>query len=248
MKAMILAAGRGERMRPLSDHTPKPLLVVGGKPLVVWQIERLVRAGFDDIVINHAHLGSLMEAALGDGGQFASRIRYSPEPQALETMGGIAQALPLLGPEPFLAVSADIYTEFDYARLKPRLEEIALRPEQVVAHFVLTDNPDFHPDGDMGLNDGRVSLEGPKLNYGNIAVFHPQLFSDILPGTKCALFPFMYQQVRAGKVSGEHFRGCWFNIGTPQQLMALDRLLRSQRAQYPPPPLANISRWKPGSN
>jgi MurNAc alpha-1-phosphate uridylyltransferase len=233
MKAMLLAAGRGERMRPLSDHTPKPLLMVGGKPLIVWQIERLARAGFDDIVINHAHLGTLLEAALGDGGRFAARIRYSPEPQALETMGGIAQALPLLGPEPFLVVSADIYTEFDYARLKPRLDEIALRPEQVVAHFVLTDNPDFHPDGDMGLNDGRVTLEGPKLNYGNIAVFHPQLFSGILPGTKHALFPFMYEQVRARKVSGEHFSGCWFNIGTPQHLAALDRLLKSQRPASP---------------
>jgi MurNAc alpha-1-phosphate uridylyltransferase len=230
---MILAAGRGERMRPLSDHTPKPLLMVGGKPLIVWQIERLVRAGFDDIVINHAHLGRVLEAALGDGGQFAARIRYSPEQQALETMGGIAQALPLLGQEPFLAVSADIYTEFDYARLKPRLEEIALRPEQVVAHFVLTDNPDFHPDGDMGLKHGRVTIEGPKLNYGNIAVFHPQLFSDILPGTKRALFPFMYEQVRASKVSGEHFSGCWFNVGTPQDLADLDRLLRSQRTVSP---------------
>lgn len=229
MKAMILAAGRGERMRPLSDHTPKPLLMVGGKALIVWQIERLARAGFDDIVINHAHLGGLLEAALGDGGRFAARIRYSPEQQALETMGGIAQALPLLGPEPFVAVSADIYTEFDYARLKPRLDEIARRPEQVVAHFVLTDNPDFHPEGDMGLNDGCVTLEDPKLNYGNIAVFHPQLFSGILPGTKRALFPFMYEQVRARKVSGEHFAGCWFNIGTPQHLATLDRLLRRQR-------------------
>jgi N-acetyl-alpha-D-muramate 1-phosphate uridylyltransferase len=233
MKAMILAAGRGERMRPLSDHTPKPLLLAGGKPLIVWQIERLARAGFDDIVINHAHLGALLEVALGDGAQFAARIRYSPEPQALETMGGIAQALALLGPEPFVAVSADIYTEFDYRRLISRAEEIALRPEQVVAHFVLTDNPPFHPQGDMGLRDGRIVLDGPKFNYGNIAVFHPQLFSGIPPGTKRALFPAMYEQVRAGKVSGEHFHGRWFNIGTPHDLTALDQQLLMEQGLSP---------------
>jgi MurNAc alpha-1-phosphate uridylyltransferase len=228
MKAMILAAGRGDRMRPLSDHTPKPLLAVGGKPLIAWQIERLVRAGFDDIVINYAHLGALLEATLGDGQQFNARIRYSPERVALETLGGIVQALPLLGPEPFVTVSADIYTEFDYARLRARVEDIGARPDHVVGHFVLTDNPDFHPAGDMGLRDGLITLDGPRLTYGNIAVFHPRLFMGIVPGTKRPLFPPMYEHVRAGKVTGEHFRGRWFNIGTPEQLAALDRVLQEE--------------------
>ena len=228
MKAIILAAGRGERMRPLSDHTPKPLLEAGGKPLIVWQIERLVAGGFADIVINHAHLGHRIEAALGDGGRFGARIRYSPEAEALETAGGIATALHLLDDGPFVAVSADIYTEFDYASLRPRVERIAAAPERVIAHFVLTDNPDFHPEGDMGLKDGIVTLDPPRLNYGNIAVLHPKLFDGMPRGAKIKLFPPMFDQIRLGKVSGEHYRGRWLNIGTPAQLAHLNAVLRHE--------------------
>ncbi len=222
---MILAAGRGERMRPLSDHTPKALLEAGSKPLIVWQIERLVAGGFDDIVINHAHLGALIEARLGDGRQYGARIRYSPEAVALETAGGIAQALSLLGARPFVAVSADVYTDFDYARLQPHIDAIARDPRHTVAHFVLTDNPPFHPDGDMGIRDGRACFDPPRLNYAGIQVLAPQLFAGIAPGTIKKLFPWMFDLVRAGQVSAEHYRGRWFNIGTPQQLAELDRLL-----------------------
>ncbi|MES2356667.1 MAG: nucleotidyltransferase family protein [Pseudomonadota bacterium] len=227
MKAMIFAAGRGERMRPLSDHAPKPLLEVGGKPLIVWQIERLVRAGFADIVINHAHLGYMIEERLGSGGTLGARIRYSPEVEALETAGGIAKALHLLGNEPFIALSGDIYTDFDYATLRPRIAHIAAHPEQAIAHFVLTDNPRYNIEGDMGLRDGLVTLTPPKLNYGNIGVLHPRLFEGIQPGAKAKLFPPMFDYVQAGKVTGEHFQGSWFNIGTPEHLAELDSLLRA---------------------
>lgn len=228
MKAMILAAGRGERMRPLSDHTPKPLLEVGGKPLIVWQIERLVHGGFADIVINHAHLGAMIEASLGDGSRFDARIRYSPEVEALETAGGIANALHLLGDEPFVVISGDIYTHFDYAALKPRVARLAQNSDETVAHFVLTDNPPFNPKGDMGLANGFITLDPPKLNYGNIGVFHPRLFQNIARGTKAKLFPPMFDYARAGKITGEHYRGTWFNVGTPAHLAELDRALREE--------------------
>ncbi|TXI36760.1 MAG: nucleotidyltransferase family protein, partial [Methylophilus methylotrophus] len=146
MRAMILAAGRGERMRPLTDHTPKPLLQVGGKPLIVWHIERLARAGFSELVINHAHLGQQIETALGNGEQWRVRIRYSAEEVALETAGGIANALPLLGDQPFLVVNGDVFTDIDYASL-------AL-PAGKLAHLVMVDNPPQHAAGDFGLKDG----------------------------------------------------------------------------------------------
>ena len=221
--ALILAAGRGERLRPLTDTVPKPLLAVGGKPLIEWQVERLVSGGFRDIVVNHAHLGAMIEAALGDGKRFGARIRYSPEPAALETAGGIAQALPMLGEEPFAVVSADIHAPFDYARLLPRMESIARDPDTTAAHFVLVENPSWHAGGDMALRDGRIRREGERLTYGNIAVFHPQPFRAIAPGTRLKLFPWAYAQVDAGRVSGELFRGHWDNVGTADQLAALDR-------------------------
>ncbi len=227
MKAMLLAAGRGERMRPLSDRIPKPLLEVGGKPLIAWQIERLAKGGFADLVINHAHLGSMIEDALGDGRRFGVRIRYSAEGQALETAGGIVNALPLLGDQPFAVISSDIYTEFDYGSLAPRLRALA-DGDEAIAHFVLTDNPPFHPQGDMGLIDGRVTLNPPRLNYGNIAVLHPRIFHGIHRGTKMKLFPPLFNYVEQGKISGEYYRGRWFNIGTPEQLAALDRLLKDE--------------------
>jgi MurNAc alpha-1-phosphate uridylyltransferase len=225
LHAMILAAGRGERLRPLTDEKPKPLLLAGGRSLIEWQIEKLAAAGFGNVVVNHAHLGGLIEEALGDGRRFGVRIRYSPENPALETAGGIAKALPMLGQGPFAVVSGDIHAEFDYARLEAPLAMIAGHPDRRAAHFVLVDNPPWHPQGDMGLADGRIMREGPKLTYGNIAVFHPSLFRDIVPGTWLKLFPWAYRFVEEGRVTGEHFRGAWDNVGTPDQLAALDRRL-----------------------
>ena len=225
MRALILAAGRGERLRPLTDATPKPLLRAGGRPLVEWQVLALARAGFADIVVNHAHLGAQIEAALGDGARFGTRIRYSPENPALETAGGIVRALPLLGAEPFVVVSGDIHTAFDYASLAPRIAATARDPAACAAHFVLVDNPPWHSAGDMGLEAGRVTRSGPRLTYGNIGVFHPALFAGIAAGTALKLFPWAYRFVDEGRVSGEHFRGEWDNVGTADQLAALDRRL-----------------------
>jgi MurNAc alpha-1-phosphate uridylyltransferase len=223
--AIILAAGRGERMRPLTDSVPKPLLRAGGKSLIERQVERLAEGGFRDIVVNHAHLGHLIEEALGDGKRFGATIRYSHEARALETAGGIAHALPLLGESPFAVVSADIHTDFDYGSLAPWMASIARAPGRHAAHFVLVDNPAWHAEGDMGLAAGRVTREGPRLTYGNIAVFHPGVFADVAPTTALRLFPWAYRLVDEGRVTGEHFRGVWDNIGTPDQLAALDRRL-----------------------
>lgn len=224
--AIVLAAGRGERLRPLTDTTPKPLLAVGGKPLIEWQIGRLAAAGFDDIVVNHSHLGEAIERALGDGSRFGVRIRYSPEPRALETAGGVAQALHLLDERPVLVVSGDVHTTFDYASLHERIADIAADPQRTAAHFVLVRNPDWHPQGDdMTLAAGRVARGGPRLTYGNISVFHPALFRGIAPGTWLKLFPWSYQFVDAGRVSGERFDGEWDNVGTSAHLEALDRRL-----------------------
>jgi MurNAc alpha-1-phosphate uridylyltransferase len=225
MRALILAAGRGERMRPLTDTEPKPLLRVGGRPIIEWQVARLAQAGFADIVVNHSHLGAMIEQALGDGVRLGARIRYSHEPRALETAGGIAQALPLLGEDPFVVVSGDIHTDFDYAGLAARIREISADFEHHAAHLVLVDNPAWHAQGDMALERGRVRREGSRLTYGNIGVFHPRLFGEIAPGTRLKLFPWAYRFVDEGRVSGERHAGAWDNVGTPDQLAALDRRL-----------------------
>ena len=224
-RALVLAAGRGERLRPLTDFVPKPLLVAGGKSLIQWQVEGLARAGFRELVVNHAHLGDLIARALGDGSRFGVRIAYSPEATALETAGGIVQALPLLGADPFLVVSSDINTAFDYATLEGPLAEIAANPARTTAHFVLVDNPPWHAAGDMGLAEGRVTRSGPKLTYGGISMFHPAMFAGIVPGTHLKLFPWAYGFVDEGRVSGERFAGPWDNVGTPEHLEALDRRL-----------------------
>jgi N-acetyl-alpha-D-muramate 1-phosphate uridylyltransferase len=234
MRALILAAGRGERMRPLSDTAPKPLLRAGGRMLIEWQVERLVAGGFVELVVNHSHLGSMIEAALGDGARFGAAIRYSHEPSALETAGGIVQALPLLGDRPFAVVSADIYTAFDYATLAPRIAGIARDPAGIGAHFVLVDNPPYHLEGDMGLAEGRVTRAGPRLTYGNIAVYDPALFAGLPRGAALKLFPWAYRFVDEGRVSGEHYRGLWDNVGTPDQLAALDRRLSPRPGKIHP--------------
>jgi MurNAc alpha-1-phosphate uridylyltransferase len=233
-KAMIFAAGRGERMRPLTDHTPKPLLEAGGKPLIVWQIERLAQAGFRTIVINHAWLGECFEAALGDGSRWGVQLRYSPEQEALETAGGIAQALPLLDDrattdgapgEIFLGVAGDVYADFDYATLRPHARRLAGQPEAGM-HLVMVPNPPFHPAGDFGLVDGKVSLEAqPRLTFGSIALYDTRMFRALPPGTRRALTPYYHETVTRGLASGELYEGLWDNVGTPAQLQALDERL-----------------------
>ncbi len=235
---MILAAGRGERMRPLTDHCPKPLLEAGGKPLIVWHIEALARAGIGDIVINHAWLGDRIEAALGDGSRYGVRLRYSAETTALETAGGIAQALPLLVADPaneagdiFLAVSGDIHTDYDYRRLLPRAAAMAGSAEPRM-HLVMVPNPAFHPAGDFALgDDGRLSLDGgERLTFGNIGLYDTRLFSTIARGEKVAMTPYYRSAIAAGRATGERHDGHWENVGTPAQLAALDRSLRARPA------------------
>ena len=229
-KAMIFAAGRGERMRPLTDTCPKPLLEVGGKPLIVWQIERLAQAGFRTIVINHAWLGEQIEATLGDGSRWQVELRYSAEHEALETAGGIVQALPLLedngANEVFVAVSGDVYAEFDYAALNARAEKLAALPEPGM-HLVMVPNPAFHPAGDFGRVDGALSLNGePRFTFGNIGLYDTRMFRDLPRGTRRALTPYYRDTITRGLASGELYDGWWENVGTPAQLGALDRHLR----------------------
>jgi MurNAc alpha-1-phosphate uridylyltransferase len=223
MIAMILAAGRGERMRPLTDHTPKPLLMVGGKPLIVWHIENLVRAGITDLVINHAHLGIQIETALGDGSQFSARISYSDEGTALETAGGIAYALHLLGEQPFAVINGDIWCDYDFAHLPA----LAARMQHDNAHLVLVNNPAHHLNGDFGLRDGRVTETLPKLTFSGIGLYKPTLFTSIVRGSKAALAPILRAQIALGKVSGEHHQGLWVDVGTPQRLAELDTQVRT---------------------
>lgn len=223
---MILAAGRGERMRPLSDATPKPLLIAGGKALIEWQIEALVRAGFADIVINVAHRADAFEEALGDGSRFDTRIRWSREPEPLETAGGVATASPLLPPGPVLIVSADIWTRFDYGSLTPRIERMAADDAAPRVHLVMVENPPYHPQGDFALSGDRVALDGGALlTFGNIGVYDTALFRDLPRGVKLKMLPLYRQWIAARIVSGERFDGPWANVGTPADLAALDAAL-----------------------
>jgi MurNAc alpha-1-phosphate uridylyltransferase len=223
---MILAAGRGERMRPLTESIPKPLLAVGGKPLVVWTIEKLVRAGFREIVMNVSHLGDRIEAALGDGRRWDAQIRYSHEAEPLETAGGIATALPLLGDAIFAVVNGDIYTDFDFARLRGALRNA--RPGNPRAHLVLVDNPEHHPAGDFGLDGHDVTPHGPpSYTFSGIGVYDPVLFADIRAGTKGQLAPLLRREIDARRVTGEHHAGRWCDVGTPERLAAIDRALQA---------------------
>jgi N-acetyl-alpha-D-muramate 1-phosphate uridylyltransferase len=218
---MILAAGRGERMRPLTDRTPKPLLPIAGKPLIVWHVERLAKAGYRDIVINHAHLGDQIEALLDDGSAWGVSIRYSEEPPgALETAGGIANALPLLGEEPFLVVNGDIWCDLDFATL-PQLAEHDL------AHIVLVPNPPHHPNGDFDLQNGRVSGVPPRLTFSGIGRYRPELFAAIERGKPGQLAPLLRQAMAADRVSGQTHTGHWVDVGTPERLSALDEEVRA---------------------
>jgi MurNAc alpha-1-phosphate uridylyltransferase len=222
MKAMILAAGRGERMRPLTDHTPKPLLKVGGKPLIVWHLERLAKSGFKEVVINHAHLGEQIEAALGNGAQWGLRIQYSPEKVALETAGGIANALPLLGNAAFLVVNGDTFTETDFSLLNN-----ALRANNH-AHLVLVSNPPQHPAGDFAIEAGMLKNTGaPMLTFSGVGVYHPDLFASITRGEPAKLAPLLRNAIAENKATAEYYQGVWHDIGTPQRLQDLDSYLKT---------------------
>ena len=226
MKAMILAAGRGERMRPLTDRIPKPLLSVGGKPLIVWHLERLAKAGLRDVVINHAHLGEQIETSLGDGARWNLGIRYSPEPPgALETAGGIANALPLLGSEcddsAFLVINGDIFCDWSPAAMMLASADLA--------HLVLVPNPEQHPRGDFRLDGGRVRDNGePTHTFAGIGVYRPELFASVTRGQRAKLAPLLRAAMAERRVSGELHAGCWVDVGTPQRLAELDRQLGPQ--------------------
>jgi MurNAc alpha-1-phosphate uridylyltransferase len=216
---MILAAGRGERMRPLTDHTPKPLLEVGGKTLIEHHIACLRTAGITRLVINHAHLGEQIVARLGDGGGLGVDIRYSPEPAgALETGGGIKRALPLLGEEPFLVVNSDIWTDYPYNDMRLDANKCA--------HLVLVNNPAHHPQGDFGLSGSDVTdVAEQHLTFSGIGVYHPRLF-DGIPDEVFPLAPLLRAAITRGEVSGEHYTGRWLDIGTPQRLDMLNHALK----------------------
>lgn len=230
MKAMIFAAGRGERMRPLTDTCPKPLLKVRGRPLIVWHILNLVKAGITEIVINHAHLGDMIEQTLGDGSQFGARLLYSREETALETAGGIAHARALLGDEPFVAVSGDIYCPyFDFEQVKDVLHDKDIwgnpyaADKRDVCWLYLVPNPDFHPDGDFGLQMYSVTNEGsPKWTFGNIGVYRMEMFDGIEAGTYAKLGPLLRAYADKGRVGGEVYEGEWHNVGTITQLDLLN--------------------------
>ncbi len=229
MKAMILAAGRGQRMRPLTDHTPKPLLQVGGKPLIVWHIEKLVAAGLRDIVINCAWLGERLQAALGTGEQFGARLQWSPENPALETAGGIARALPKLGSDPFLVVNGDIWCDWEFQQASAMAEQ--LRESRALAWLLLVNNPPHHTEGDFCLDTrGNVqerSAGASSLTFSGIGVYHPQLFESVSGAEPAPLAPLLRNAIRQNRIVGTLHHGQWYDIGTPERLQHLDTQLTS---------------------
>jgi MurNAc alpha-1-phosphate uridylyltransferase len=226
MKVMLLAAGRGERMRPLTDACPKPLLPVAGKPLIQWQLERLAAAGLTDVVINLSWLGEQIAAALGDGSRLGVSVEYSREPwPALETGGGIFNALPLLGGDTFLLVNGDVYTDVDFAQLR-------LAPGDL-GQLVLVNNPEHHPRGDFWLDEaGRIKAEGnqdaQRLTYSGIALLRPELFAGAAPG-RFPLLPWLEKARLAGRLGGQRHEGRWLDVGTPERLRRLDAELPGVR-------------------
>ncbi|HEX4880076.1 MAG TPA: nucleotidyltransferase family protein [Limnobacter sp.] len=230
MHAMILAAGRGERMRPLTDHCPKPLLKAGGKPLLQWHLEALKDAGITQVVINHAHLGQQIESAFGDGQALGLHIRYSAEASALETAGGIAKALPWLGTHPFLVINGDVSCDWPLA--KAMALAAAWRPDQL-AHLVMVHNPAHHPQGDFALRDSLVqerSLPDERCyTFAGIGVYAPALFAGMPPGEVAKLAPLLRGAMAQGKVTGELHAGFWMDVGTPQRLQELDNRLTQQQ-------------------
>ncbi len=221
-QALVFAAGRGERLRPLTDTTPKPLIEVGGKPLIAWHLEKLAAAGVRDVVINTSHLAEQFEPALGDGSRWGIAIRYSYEgPTPLETGGGLRRALDLFDDETFIAVSADIWSAYDYAALPETID--------ATAHLVMVPNPDFHPHGDFNLDNGKLNEEGigDRLTFANIAVYR-RAFIDDQPDGAFKLLPLFQRAMRNGQLTGERYDGTWHNIGNVAQLDALNSLLIGQ--------------------
>jgi N-acetyl-alpha-D-muramate 1-phosphate uridylyltransferase len=240
MKAMILAAGRGERMRPLTDFKPKPLLKVGGKPLIVWHLERLAKAGFKEIVINHAHLGAQIESALGNGAAWGLSIQYSPEAVALETAGGITNALDLLtdngkNSAPFLVVNGDIFTEIDFRNtvidmhaLQANSHAASGSVKNARAHLVLVDNPPQHPNGDFAIDNGMLKNEGKEmLTFSGVGVYHPDLFAEIVKGEAAKLAPLLRKAIENNAATAQYYHGVWHDIGTPERLKSLDESLKN---------------------
>jgi len=224
MKAMLLAAGRGERLRPLTDEVPKALVEAGGKPLLVWHLERLARAGFRDAVINVSHLGSRIVERVGDGGRYGLRLHYSRERERLETAGGIAYAAPLLGREPFLLVNADVYCEYDFSRL------MKLQLGERLAHLVLVPNPPHRPKGDFSLRSGSVGDDAaPRYTYAGVAVMKPSLVDPVRRGDKAPLAPLLYEAAARGLLGGELYEGLWQDVGTVERLAELEKFLRENR-------------------
>ncbi|MDH4572113.1 N-acetylmuramate alpha-1-phosphate uridylyltransferase MurU [Salinicola acroporae] len=219
MKAMILAAGLGTRMRPLTDHCPKPLLTVAGKPLIVHHLERLATAGIHDIVINVSYRGQQIIDALGDGERYGVSLQFSVERTPLETAGGLRQALPLLGEAPFILVNGDVWTDFPLARLALATDDLA--------SLVMVDTTDFHRRGDFHLDaQGRLHVDGePRLIYAGLGVVHPELVADLPAGEAIKLAPLLIDAMQAGRVGGWHHRGDWVDVGTPQRLAELEARL-----------------------
>lgn len=228
MRAMILAAGRGERMRPLTDHLPKPLLPVADKPLIVWHLEKLAAAGITDIVINHAWLGNRIEEALGDGSAFNVQIRYSPEPVALETAGGIATAGPLLGADPFLVINGDIWCDWNPLAAHTISEQ--LRQTKQLAWLLLVDNPAHHPHGDfVRLSDGHLSDQvGERKTFSGIGVYQPALFANTAVGQPAKLAPLLRAAMVEKKIIGDLHKTFWLDVGTPERLAELEYSLKQQ--------------------
>jgi MurNAc alpha-1-phosphate uridylyltransferase len=223
MKAMLLAAGRGERLRPLTDAVPKALVEAGGKPLIAWHLERLARAGVRDAVINVSHLGERIIERIGDGARYGLRLHYSRERERLETAGGIANALALLGGAPFLLVNADVYCECDFSRL--RKVELG----EHLAHLVLVPNPPHRPNGDFSLRAGSVGDEAaPRYTYAGVAVMAPALVAPVTPGEKASLAPLLYQAAARGRLGGELYEGLWQDVGTVERLAELEVVLKSR--------------------
>jgi len=224
MKVMLLAAGRGERLRPLTDAVPKALVEAGGKPLIAWHLERLARAGLAEAVINVSHLGERIVERIGDGARFGLRIFYSRERERLETAGGIANALGLLGGEPFLLVNADVYCECDFSKL------MKVKLGERLAHLVLVPNPPHRPKGDFSLRDGRVGDEAaPRYTYAGVAVMSPALVRLVTPGEKAPLAPLLYDAAARGLLGGELYEGLWQDVGTIERLAELEKSLRENR-------------------
>jgi len=239
MRAIILAAGLGTRMRPLTDHLPKPLLQAGGSALIEYHLRNLAQAGIREVVINHFHLGERLEEALGDGSRYGVQIAWSREAVRLETAGGIVNALPLLGDEAFAVVSGDIWTDYDFARLQP------VDGRDTLARLVMVPNPPHHPTGDFQCApSGRLQLgaaqeAAPGCTYSGVSVMHPALFAG-LSAQPLPLRPVLDAAIAAGRVAGELYTGRWFDIGTPQRLQELDEMLK----EY----IASVDEVVPGSS